>query len=585
MLTRTPKESSFTTHDGEDLTYRRWPALATPAKGAIVLLHRGHEHSGRLAHLVHELNLPDFDFFAWDARGHGLSPGPRGFSPGVGTSLRDVQSFIAHIAASHGIAPKDMVVVGQSVGAVLAAGWVHDYAPDIRGLILAAPAFRVKLYLPFARPLLRAAQALAGDFFVNSYVKAKLLTHDRERIAAFENDPLIARAISVNMLLGLDALSKRLIEDAATITLPTQLLISGSDWVVDPAPQHRFYERLGSPVKERHVFEGFYHDTLGEKDRAIAVRKARCFILERFSEAALRPSLLDADKSGPTRSEADRLASPLPALSPRGLYWAATRAGLRAGGWLSKGLALGRQTGFDSGSTLDYVYANRAEGRTWLGRVLDRLYLDSIGWKGIRQRKVHVEELLKDAIARTREAGTGVSILDIAAGHGRYVLDAVQGSEVQPDSIRLRDYDDRNVAAGSRLIEERGLASIACFVKGDAFDGDDLARSNPRPTIGIVSGLYELFADNKAVRASLDGLARAIPEGGYLVYTCQPWHPQIELIARALTSHRRGEAWVMRRRSQAEMDQLVAAAGFTKIDQRIDDWGIFTVALARREAV
>jgi hypothetical protein len=30
------------------------------------------------------------------------------------------------------------------------------------------------------------------------------------------------------------------------------------------------------------------------------------------------------------------------------------------------------------------------------------------------------------------------------------------------------------------------------------------------------------------------------------------------------------------------MDQLVENAGFRKIEQRIDEWGIFTVSLARR---
>jgi hypothetical protein len=84
------------------------------------------------------------------------------------------------------------------------------------------------------------------------------------------------------------------------------------------------------------------------------------------------------------------------------------------------------------------------------------------------------------------------------------------------------------------------------------------------------------------VSQSLAGLADAIEPGGYLVYTGQPWHPQLELIARALTSHRDGTAWVMRRRSQDEMDQLVEAAGFRKVEQRIDEWGIFTVCLAQR---
>jgi hypothetical protein len=38
----------------------------------------------------------------------------------------------------------------------------------------------------------------------------------------------------------------------------------------------------------------------------------------------------------------------------------------------------------------------------------------------------------------------------------------------------------------------------------------------------------------------------------------------------------------MRRRTQAEMDQLVAGAGFRKLTQLIDEWGIFTVCLAQR---
>ena len=103
----------------------------------------------------------------------------------------------------------------------------------------------------------------------------------------------------------------------------------------------------------------------------------------------------------------------------------------------------------------------------------------------------------------------------------------------------------------------------------------------PKPTLGVVSGLYELFSDNAMVRRSLSGLAAAIPAGGYLVYTNQPWHPQLELIAWVLRN-REGDPWVMRRRTQAEMDALVAAAGFVKVAQLIDPSGIFTVSLARR---
>ncbi|HFS0763566.1 TPA: class I SAM-dependent methyltransferase family protein, partial [Pseudomonas aeruginosa] len=241
-------------------------------------------------------------------------------------------------------------------------------------------------------------------------------------------------------------------------------------------------------------------------------------------------------------------------------------------------------TGFDSGSTLDYVYRNQPSGSGPLGRLIDRNYLDSIGWRGIRQRKLHAEELLRLAMQRLREEQREVRIVDIAAGHGRYILEALQGVEPLPESILLRDYSEINVRDGSALIESKGLAGIARFVKGDAFDRADLAALQPKPSLGVVSGLYELFADNRMVGDSLAGLGEALEEGGYLVYTGQPWHPQLELIARALTSHRQGQAWVMRRRTQAEMDQLVAAAGFRKITQRVDQWGIFSVSLAQKVA-
>lgn len=580
---REQQQHTFSTHDGVELFYRHWPATADAGpRKAIVLFHRGHEHSGRIAHLVDELGLPDFDFFAWDARGHGQSPGERGDSPSFATSARDVQTFCDHIGAAYGIDEENLAVVAQSVGAVIAATWVHDYAPKIRALVLASPAFKVKLYVPFARPGLALMRKFRGNFFVNSYVKAKFLSHDPQRVASYDSDPLITKAISVNVLLGLYEAADRVVADAQAIQVPTQLLISGSDFVVHRKPQQQFFERLGSLKKELHVLPGFFHDTLGERDRATAVNSARRFILQNFTQPLDRASLLDADKLGATCAESEALASPLPRNSLRDLYWRMTRASMGLGKNLSDGVKLGFDTGFDSGSTLDYVYRNTPTGKGALGRMIDTNYLNSIGWRGIRQRKLNVEELLRLAMARLRADERDVRIVDIAAGHGRYILEALQGVAPLPESILLRDYSDINVRDGSALIREKGLGDIAQFIKGDAFDRASLAALEPKPTLAVVSGLYELFADNAMVGGSLAGLAEAVEPGGYLVYTGQPWHPQLELIARALTSHRQGQAWVMRRRSQAEMDQLVEAAGFRKITQRVDEWGIFTVSLAQK---
>ena len=61
---------------------------------------------------------------------------------------------------------------------------------------------------------------------------------------------------------------------------------------------------------------------------------------------------------------------------------------------------------------------------------------------------------------------------------------------------------------GSALIEQKGLGDIARFVKGDAFDpGRPGCPRSPKPTLAVVSGLYELFGSNQMIGDSLAGLA------------------------------------------------------------------------------
>ena len=218
-----------------------------------------------------------------------------------------------------------------------------------------------------------------------------------------------------------------------------------------------------------------------------------------------------------------------------------------------------------------------------MGKLIDQYYLNAIGWRGIRQRKVNIGKAIQLAFSKLRAAQQPIHVLDIAAGHGRYVLDALTETS-RPDSVRLRDYSPINVAAGRQLIAERQLEDIVSFHEVNAYERANYQQLDPRPTLGIVSGLHELFPDNDLILQSLYGLGDAIETGGYLIYTGQPWHPQLEMIARALTSHKEGNPnWVMRRRSQQEMDQLVEQAGFQKIHQWIDEDGIFTVSLAIKQ--
>jgi SAM-dependent methyltransferase len=331
------------------------------------------------------------------------------------------------------------------------------------------------------------------------------------------------------------------------------------------------------------TYDGFYHAILHERDRHQPTEAIRRFIIARFEQRFEAASLLSADREGYTHREFDRLTHPSPLWCPRGWIYRLQRLFLKSIGRLSEGIWLGWRTGFNSGESLDYVYRNRPQGIALLGTLIDRIYLNAIGWRGIRVRKAHLQEALREAIAALQASGQPVRIVDIAAGPGRYLLEVLKplraaGADV---TALLRDRSETALHAGRALAIAKDLDGVTHAV-GDAFDPEDLAKIDPRPDIAIVSGLYELFPDNAPVRDSLRGLWRALRPGGYLIYTNQPWHPQLQMIARVLVGPG-GKPWIMRRRIQAEMDQLVAAEGFQKIGMRIDRWGIFSVSIAQKD--
>ena len=579
---RACQEGRFAGADGTALFYRAW-LPDRPPRGALLLLHRGHEHSGRWQEVVDRLNLPGFAIFAWDARGHGRSPGARGDAASFGQLVDDLEAFASHVTAAHGIARRDMALIANSVGAVIASAWLHAYGPPLRLAVLASPALRVRLYVPFAVPLLRLVQRFKPAATIRSTVKGRLLTHDRAQARAYDGDPLISPAISVRVLLGLHDVASELLADGGAIATPVLMLTAGSDLVVKRAAQKRFFEQLGAAQKELRVLDGFRHDIFSERERGLPIALAQDAIAQAFAQAPEPAAETARRQAVRTQGEFEAMQRPLPWHAPRRWGFALQRFALASLGRLSQGVRLGWRRGFDSGAMLDYVYENRARGWTPLGRAIDRRFLDSVGWRGIRQRKANMEATIDQALDLLAEEGRPRHVLDIAAGHGRYLLEALARRGDPAVSAELRDFDPRNLEAGQALAERLGLANVT-FNQGDAFDGPSLARTAPRPGLAIVSGLYELFDDNRMIADSLSGLAAALEAGGLLIVTNQPWHPQLEMIARVLPSHRDGKPWVMRRRSQAEMNALLRAAGFEPIALKRDPAGIFTVTLARRQA-
>ena len=567
----------FTTDDGLSLHYKTWNVEG--ASKALILLHRGHEHADRWDTVVPSLAMPDTAIYAWEARGHGQSPGRRGHAASFMEYVRDLDTFFHHLQKTHGLVPERTVVVAHSVGAVIAAAWVHDFAPRIAGLVLATPALEVNLIIPGALTSIRAMQKLKSDATIKSYVRGSWLTRDLTAAAAYDADQLISKDISAKILVDLFDTAQRVISDADVMDRPLLLFSAGADKVVKRRAIDALYTNYGSDQKTHLTLKGARHAIFHD-----LCRDEVCGVIKRFAErciANLTPPRLEADLSHPaTNAEFAELKKPLPSPSLKGLSFIVQRASLGTLGKLSQGIRIGHATGFDSGESLDYVYDNKPRGSLLLGQIIDHFYLNAIGWRGIRQRRSCMNQALRFAVKQVRDTNMPLQLMDIAGGAGRYLLDVLD----EPDlKILCRDWSESALARGRESAQQMGLADRITHVRGDAFDEQSLASVDPKPSVAVVSGLYELFPENKRLQRSLRGLFSAVTPGGWLIYTCQPWHPQVEMIARTLTN-RDGQYWVMRRRPQGEMDALVEAAGFKKEKQWIDDFGIFTVSIARKPA-
>ena len=561
--------------DGTRLAYRAW-APDRPTRRAVLLFHRGHEHSGRLRALAEELRLEDRWLLAWDMRGHGESGG-RGTDFGFARLVRDAEVFARELERRHGIELSETAVVANSLGALVATAWLRDCGPPLRALVLAAPAFRIRLFVPFAEAGLRELARLRPGARITSLVRGRWLTRDRQEARAYDEDPLVDRSIGTRLLLGSLRAGRRLVREAAALRTPTLVLAGSADRVVDLEPTLTFVGRLGARRRAFVRHEGMRHGLFHEQGRERLVQEIREFVLAADDFEAESPAVVAREEEERTRRELEALEAPLPALSLRSLGSVAARLGLQTAGRASRGIRIGLEHGFDSGVSLDHVYRDRAEGFGLLGRALDRRYLDAPGWRGIRERRVLLREALNRCLDEVADEGLPPRVLDVASGPGRYLLETL--AERPEASARLRDFAPANVEAARELACELGLSERVVAERGDAFDSEALAAVEPTPSVAIVSGLLELFPDDELARRVLSGLAGLLPPGGRLIYTNQPRHPQLAVIARTLRNHR-GRRWIMRCRSQAEMDALAAEAGFRKSGTLATTDGLFTVSVA-----
>lgn len=280
--------STYTALDGDNIALQDWPLPDGLApRGTVLLVHCLGEHAGRHDMLAKRLNNWGFAVRGYDQYGHGESGGVRGMIPTPDRLLDDlgdiVDSTRLRMAAG---AP--LILLGHSLGGLVAARFVSLQRRTVEGLVLSSPALDPGLNL-MQKVLLAVMPRLAPDVTVANGLSADFLSHDSAVVEAYRNDPRVHARISGRLAKFIADAGPATVAAASRWTAPTLLLYAGADRLVNPAGSRAFAAAAPPGVVTTECFDAMYHELFRESDPEPVYAVLRRWLDARF-DAPARPA-------------------------------------------------------------------------------------------------------------------------------------------------------------------------------------------------------------------------------------------------------------------------------------------------------
>src|SRR5919202_6353621 len=228
---------------------RRWPAA--DARRLVVLVHGYGEHISRYAHVAEALLAHGSTVVGPDHVGHGHSAGERVLVESFEPIVDDLRGVVQ---AEGGDLP--VVMVGHSMGGLIAIRYAQRHREDLTGLVLSGPAVGLG-------PVMQ--QWLAAPELPSDPLDATALSRDPAVGEAYVADPLVYHGgWKRPMLEAFVATNQAIAGGRGSGDLPMLYVHGADDPLVPVALARPVVERLAGPHREVHVLEGMRHEVFNE---------------------------------------------------------------------------------------------------------------------------------------------------------------------------------------------------------------------------------------------------------------------------------------------------------------------------------
>jgi alpha-beta hydrolase superfamily lysophospholipase len=235
-------------------------------KGVVVITHGYAEHCGRYRELANVIVGAGWAALAYDVRGHGQSPGVRGFIDRFDAYLEDL---VRIREAARALVAKDapLILLGHSHGSLITLRALADERPiDCKAAIVSSPYLGLRLAVPGYKKLLaKVASRVAPKLAQPNDLKVEHLTSDKEKQQERLADKLCLDIATARWFTESSAAQDYVLAHASRIKVPTTWLVGGADPIADPARSKQVASRV--PGAKYHDLVGLKHEVFNETTR------------------------------------------------------------------------------------------------------------------------------------------------------------------------------------------------------------------------------------------------------------------------------------------------------------------------------
>jgi alpha-beta hydrolase superfamily lysophospholipase len=257
-------EGTFQGYQDLNLYYQCWLPASEPR--AVLLVNHGlAEHSGRYTNLVNYFGPRGYSIYGFDHRGHGRSPGLRGYVEDFSSFVNDLGIFLSIIRSKY--QNTKIFIIAHSVGGTIATAYAVNNQDKFDGLILSGPTLKAGASVPpgliFIAPLLSLLIPKVGLYTID----ASAISRDKAVVAAYVNDPLVYQG-KIRTRLGVEIIKTMQVlpSQMSRIHLPVMILHGTKDRLSEPKGSQILYDRVKSDDKTLKLYDGFFHEIFNEPD-------------------------------------------------------------------------------------------------------------------------------------------------------------------------------------------------------------------------------------------------------------------------------------------------------------------------------